>query len=117
MAAEIRSDGTSSRSTAGEIHSALPKLRDQLQPRGRHGAPLHRETKRRRSREKVERVRQPAVLATIAKWVNGLITNPGIEERDFRDRRQNCEGSSEGERESSEFQSRNWNLNQENRKT
>jgi hypothetical protein len=30
--------------------------------------------------------------------------NAGIEERDFRDRRQNCEGSSERERELSEFQ-------------
>ena len=33
MVAKIRSDGTSSRSAAGEIHPALPKLRDQLQSR------------------------------------------------------------------------------------
>ena len=33
MVAKIRSDGTSSRSAAGEIHQALSKLRDQLQPR------------------------------------------------------------------------------------
>src|SRR5204862_4118593 len=65
MVAKIRSDGTSSRSAAGEIHPALPKLCDQLQCRGRHGAPLHRKTKRHRSRETVERIRQTAVLATI----------------------------------------------------
>ena len=69
MVAKIRSDGTSSRSAAGEIHPALPKLRDQLQSRGRHGAPLHRETKRRRSRETVERIRQTAVLATITERI------------------------------------------------
>ena len=56
MVAKIRSDGTSSRSAPGEIHTALPKLRDQLQSRGRHGAPLHRKTKRQRSRETVERI-------------------------------------------------------------
>ena len=87
MVAEIRTDGTSSRSAAGEIYPALPKLRDQLQSRGRHGAPLHRETKRRRSRETVERIRQTAVLATITKRNSKLIRNPGIEEWDFRDRR------------------------------
>src|SRR5712691_9428963 len=92
MVAQIRSDGTSSRPTAGEVHSALPKLRYQLQSRGRHGAPLHRETKRHRSRETLERIWQTAVLATITQRINGLIRKPGIEERDFRDRRQNCEG-------------------------
>ena len=69
MVAKIRGDGTSSRSAAGEIHPALPKLRDQLQSRGRHGAPLHRETKRHRSRETVERIRQTAVLATITERI------------------------------------------------
>src|SRR6266550_4784753 len=69
MVAKIRSDGTSSRSAAGEIHSALPKLRDQLQSRGRHGAPLHRETKRRRSRETLERIWQAAVLAAITQRI------------------------------------------------
>src|SRR6476661_2187678 len=69
MVAEIRSDGTSSRSAAGEIHQALPKLRDQLQSRGRYGAPLHRETKRHRSPETVERIRETAFLATIAKRI------------------------------------------------
>src|SRR6476620_11139546 len=63
MAAKIRRDGTSSRSAAGEVHPALPKLRDQLQSRGRHGAPLHRETKRHGSREPVERIWETAVLA------------------------------------------------------
>src|SRR6266404_4989361 len=77
MVAEIRSDGTCSRSTAGEIHPALPKLRDQLQRRGRHGAPLHRKTKRRRSRETLERICQTAVLATITQRVNRLIRKPG----------------------------------------
>src|SRR5438034_11398099 len=119
MAAEIRSDGTSSRSAAGEIHSALPKLRDQLQSRGRHGATLHRETKRRRSRETLERIREIALIPTPPKRNSKLIRNPGNpgnEERDFRDRRQNCEGSSEREGEPSEVQDRNWNLNHENRK-
>src|SRR5216110_1060912 len=80
MVAKIRSDGTSSRSAAGEIHSALPKLRDQLQSRGRHGAPLHRETSRRRSRETVERIRQTAVLATITERppVAGIISKHSI---------------------------------------
>src|SRR5207244_834145 len=64
MVAKIRSHGTSSRSAAGKIYPALPKLRDQLQSRGRHGAPLHRETKRRRSRETVERICQTPFLAT-----------------------------------------------------
>ena len=54
---------------AGEIHPALPKLRDQLQSRGRHGAALHRETKRQRSRETVERIRQTAFLATITQRI------------------------------------------------
>src|SRR5438552_13105330 len=77
MVAKIRGDGTSSRSAAGEIHSALPKLRDQLQSRRRHGAPLHRETKRHRSGETVERIRQAAVLVTITQRINGLIRKPG----------------------------------------
>src|SRR5207248_8307827 len=75
MVAKIRGDGASSRSAAGEIHPALPKLRDQLQSRRRYGAPLYRETNRHRSRERVERIRQAAVLATIAKRINGLIRN------------------------------------------
>src|SRR5438132_14362789 len=58
MVAKICSHGTSSRSTAGKIYPALSKLRDQLQSRGRHGAPLHRETKRHRFRETVERIWQ-----------------------------------------------------------
>ena len=74
MVAKIRSDGTSSRSAAGEIHPALPKLRDQLQSRGRHGAPLHRETKRHRSRETMERIRQTSVLATTSQWASKLIS-------------------------------------------
>src|SRR5262249_10473797 len=37
--------------------------------RGRHGAPLHRETKRCRSRETLERIRQTPVVATLAEWV------------------------------------------------
>src|SRR6266516_54770 len=69
MVAEICSDGTSSRSAAGEIHPALPKLRDQLQSRGRHGASLHREAKRHRSRETVERICQTPFLATLAEWL------------------------------------------------
>src|SRR5882757_8708138 len=93
MVAKIRSDGTSSRSTAGEIHSALPKLRDQLQSRGRHGATLHRETKRRRSRETLERIRQSAVLAAITQRI-AVISKAATE-----------------------FQNMNWNLNEENRKT
>jgi hypothetical protein len=36
-----------------------------------------------------------------------LIRKLGIEERDFRDRRQSCEGSSERKREPSEFQTKN----------
>src|SRR5262245_34347219 len=107
MVAKIRSDGSSARSAAGEIHPALPKLRDQLQSRRRHGPPLHRETKRRRSRKTLERIRQTAVLATITQRINGLIRKLGIEERYFRDR-QNCEGS-EREREPSEFQRRKVN--------
>ena len=79
MVAKIRSDGTSSRSAAGEIHPALPKLRDQLQSRGRHGAPLYRETKRHRSRETVERIHQTPFLAAITQRINGLIRKPGIE--------------------------------------
>src|SRR5436305_9883720 len=73
MVAKICSDATSSRSAAGEIHPALPKLRDQLQSRRRYGAPLYRETNRHRSRETVERIRQAAVLATITQRINGLI--------------------------------------------
>ncbi len=69
LVAKIRSDGTSSRSAAGEIHPALPKLRDQLQSRGRHGAPSHRETKRHRSRETVEQIRQTAFLAPITERI------------------------------------------------
>src|SRR5206468_3595282 len=46
MVAKICGDGTSSCSAAGKIYPALSKLRDQLQSRGRHGAPLHRETQR-----------------------------------------------------------------------
>jgi hypothetical protein len=74
MVAKTRSDGTSSRSTAGEIHSALPKLRDQLQSRRGHGAPLHRETKRPRSRETVERIRQTPFLATLAERIARKLT-------------------------------------------
>src|SRR5205823_1583446 len=74
MVAKICSHGTSSRSAAGKIYPALPKLRDQLQPRGRHGAPLHRETKRRRSRETVERIRQTALLATITERIARKVT-------------------------------------------
>src|SRR5438876_9020817 len=80
MAAEIRSDGTSSRSAAGEIHQALPKLCDQLQSRGRHGAPLHRETQRRRSRETLERIREIALIPTPPKRNSKLIRNPGTQE-------------------------------------
>src|SRR5437763_15981956 len=109
MAAKIRSDGTSPRSAAGEIHPALPKLRDQLQSGGRHGAPLHRETQRHQSRETLERIRQASVLATITEWINRLIRKVGIEEGDFRDRKKNCEGSREREREPSEFQA--WKVN------
>src|SRR5258705_12497443 len=93
MVAKICSDGTSSRSAASEIHPALPKLRDQLQSRRRHGAPLHRETKRRRSRETVERIWQTALLATITQRI-AVISKAATE-----------------------FQNMNWNLNQENRKT
>ncbi len=70
MVAKICGDGTSSRSAAGEIHPALPKLCDQLQSRGRHGASLHRETKRRRSRETVERIWQAPRLAKTSEWIN-----------------------------------------------
>src|SRR5258705_10622897 len=93
MVAKICSDGTRSRSTAGEIHPALPKLRDQLQSRGRHGAPLYRETKRHRSRETLERIRQTALLATITQRI-AVISKAATE-----------------------FQNMIWNLNQENRKT
>src|SRR5207248_9370359 len=74
MAAKICSDGTSPRSAAGEIHPALPKLRDQLQTRGRHGAPLHRETKRHRSRETVERICQASRVAAITERIARKVT-------------------------------------------
>src|SRR6266850_4842644 len=83
MVAKICSDGTSSRSAAGEIHPALPKLRDQLQPRGRHGTPLYRETKRHRSRETVERIRQTAVLATITERIAVEFLGGMISRRQF----------------------------------
>src|ERR1700757_3188839 len=73
MVAKIRSDGTSSRPAAGEIHPALPELRDQLQSRGRHGAPLHRETKRRRSRETLERIWQAARVAAITERIARVV--------------------------------------------
>src|SRR5204862_617878 len=74
MVAKIRSDGAAPRSAAGKIHQALPKLRNQLQFRGRYGAQLHRETKRRRSRETVERIRQTALLATITERIARKVT-------------------------------------------
>src|SRR5215510_13766530 len=75
MVGKIRGDGTSSRSAAGEIHPALPKLRDQLQSRGRHGAPLHRETKRHRSRETLERIWQAPRVAAIAQRIARKVTH------------------------------------------
>src|SRR5204862_7742696 len=83
MVAKICSDGTSSRSAASEIHPALPKLRDQLQSRGRHGATLHRETKRHRSRETLERIRQTAFLAALAERINRLIRKRGKQEKNI----------------------------------
>src|SRR5436190_22649743 len=74
MAAKIRSDGASSRSAAGEIHPALPKLRDQLQSRGRHGAPLHRETQRHRSRETLERIWQASRVAATTERIARKVT-------------------------------------------
>src|SRR5882757_1427903 len=74
MVAKICSDGTSSRPAAGEIHPALSKLRHQLQSGGRHGAPLHRETKRHRSRETLERIWQTAVLATATERIARKVT-------------------------------------------
>src|SRR5262249_14275233 len=70
MVAKIRSDGYKAGSAAGKIHQAVPKLRDQLQSRGRHGAPLHRQTHSRRFRQTVERIRQTALLAALAQRVN-----------------------------------------------
>src|ERR1700730_6157974 len=69
MARKIRGNGTAARREAGAIHPALPKLCDQLQSRGRHGAPLHRETQRHRSGETVERIRETPFLATLAQWI------------------------------------------------
>src|SRR6516165_9588486 len=80
MVAKICSDGASSRSAACEIHQALPKLRDQLQSRRRHGALLHRETKRHRSRETLERIREIAFIPTPPKRINELIRKPGTQE-------------------------------------
>src|SRR5205807_3894823 len=93
MVAKIHRGRAISRSAAGEIHPALPKLRDQLQSRGRHGAPLHREAKRHRSRETLERIRPTALLAAITERI-AVISKAATE-----------------------FQNMNWNLNQENRKT
>src|SRR5947199_7392486 len=74
MVAKICSHGTSSRSAAGKIYPALPKLRDQLQSRGRHGAPLHRETKRHRSQETVERIWQASRVAAITERIARKMT-------------------------------------------
>ena len=41
MVAKIRGDGPEANAAAGEIHQAIPELRNQLQPWGRHGASLH----------------------------------------------------------------------------
>src|SRR5207237_5087288 len=74
MVAKICSDGTSSRSAAGKIHPALPKLRDQLQSWGRHGTPLHRETKRDGSRETLERIWQASRVAAITERIARKVT-------------------------------------------
>src|SRR2546421_12992264 len=83
MVAKVCSHGTSSRSAAGKIYPALPKLRDQLQSRGRHGAPLHRETKRDGSRVTLERIcqtsRVPAITERIARKVTRQATSSATE--------------------------------------
>src|SRR5436305_12128518 len=82
MVAKIRGDGTGARATAGEIHPALPKLRDQLQSRRRHGEALHREPRRQRSREKVERVRKVAFFTASSERINHEWTRIGINDQD-----------------------------------
>src|SRR6266513_5137108 len=87
MVTKIRSDETSSCAAAGEIHPALPKLRDQLQSRGRHGEPLHREPQRRRSRETLERIWEASRVAASPKRLNHewtrIDTNPQIGRREI----------------------------------
>src|SRR4029077_19558152 len=70
MVAKVRRDGAGPRAAAGEIHPALPELRDRLQSRGRHGEALHRETRRRRSGEEMERIRETLGVAATSERIN-----------------------------------------------